>query len=419
MPISKKTLFLLANILLFFYLAGRGYVIYSDTCEYVGHFIYRSPAYPIFLDSVRFFSGTNYLFVTALLQTALIQCAAAFFAATLVEAFDLGTYSFLIFDAALLLPLFDVFAKIGGVGAAIISEGLSFSLFLLALALGVRAIVNRDLRAALWFSFIAATGSLLRSQLAFLQPAAILLAFLVLRGGKIRAALLLALLFVAGLFAGDRLERFYNLEVNNYYGRLSVAPLHVAGKLFYFSTKDDFRGLPAADSITALKIYETLDSKKLLAKYNVRPVEVLRDSPSFNDICWGSLSRVYKEYRCRTCGETPYFFALHSFSGRIAGWLAARHWREYVAVSLSGMVHSGDFLTAAFIACFVLAFSQGAQAGLAGFFIFSGLILLANCFAVEFMSASLPRLYFYSSELELVCVLLVAAILTAECRKNP
>lgn len=414
---GKKTLFLLLNAALLLYISAKGYSINADSYEYINHFLYRPPLYPLFLSALSGLFGQHFLIAAAVLQTAAIQASAAFFAATMRKLFNLGDKGFLLLFGAAVLPLFDFFAQVGGPGNAIMSEGLSYALLLTALALLTKAVFARDTKSALTFAALAVCSTWLRPQLTFLYTAALGLALLKPAQGSLsRKLLAVAALMFALVQGGNYAQKAFHKTMNGYPANMSVTAQHLAGKMLYLSDEKELGDLKLspADYETAVLVWQELDRKKLLARYHPEKAPAIALSAPFNDICWGTLDKVYRQTRCPDCAPAQAYMGLHNFSVRLARRLLPLHGEKYANLSGREMLRRVDLLTLLFCAAFAAAFFVIKRKELTLLFALSVPVLAANCFAIEYFAATAPRLYLYSNMLELLLILTAALVLARD-----
>jgi|GEM_PF-2883654 len=402
---GKKTLFILANAALLVFIAGRGYVINADSYEYINHFIYRSPLYPLFLSALGSLFGQNFLLAAAVIQTAAIQASAAFFANVMRQLLDLGEKGFLILFAACLLPLFDVFAKIGGAGNAIMAEGLSYALLLCALATLAKAAFSRDAKHAAMFAALAVASTWLRPQFAFLYPAAIGLALLKPeKHGQLKKIAVTAAVMASLTLFGNYAQKAFQKAKNGYFAKPSVTAQHMAGKMLYFSDEKEIAALdlPVEDRAAAILVWREMDRKKLLARHHPADRPAISVSAPLNDICWGTLARIYRQTRCADCPPAREYMGLSAFSARLGRKLLPLHGKTYVGLSGREMLRRFDFMTLLFCGAFALSVFVLKEKSLIIIFTLAATALAANCFAVEYFAAAAPRLYLYSDMTELL-----------------
>jgi len=407
---GKKTVFLLVNAALLLFIAGRGYSINADSYEYINHFIYRPPLYPLFLSTLGALFGQHFLIAAAVIQTAAIQASAAFFAHVMKNLLNIGEKGFLILFAACLLPLFDLFAKVGGLGNAIMSEGLSYAVLLCALAMLSKAVFARETKSAALFAALAVCSTWLRPQLAFLYPASLGLALLKPEKGTLpKKVLIIAAVMFALSQIGNHAQKAFHKALNGYSAAPSVTAQHMAGKMLYFSDEKEIAGLdlPVEDRATAILIWRELDRKKLLARHHPADNPAISVSAPLNDICWGTMAKVYRQTRCADCPPAQEYMSLNAFSARLGRKLLPMHGKKIIELSCREMLRRFDFMTLLFGAAFALCVFILKENRLSTIFALATTILAANCFAIEHFAAAAPRLYMYSNMTELLLSVIV------------
>ncbi|MDD4004614.1 MAG: hypothetical protein PHW69_05355 [Elusimicrobiaceae bacterium] len=398
----KKWIFITANLAILFWLGFKGYEIRSDSYEYINHFIYRPPGYPLLLDLFRAVFGAGYLFFVSFFQIAAVLLVSAAVCAELKSRFVLSDIQFAGLYAVLILPLFRTSVIEGGIGNAILPEALAYCVFMLAMAAGSRSAVSE--KSLIGAAALAVAAVLLRPQLAFLYPAvaAAMLRYARAAATRLKAAALFgafALLFLTGAAA----ERFYQLAENGRFTKVSVAPQHIAAKLLYFADKTALQLLPVQDRAVALSIRQTLGRKKLLAADYPAANPAIAQRAAFNDICWGTMAALYQREACMPGDEAARcYLKLNAFSRRVVGVLGPEYGIKVVFAAGSGALRRANWLTALFCVCFAAAVFWIKNPALIWFSALSALVLLVNCAAVEIFSDGAKRLYLYSDALEML-----------------
>lgn len=395
------------------WLGFEGYDIRADSYEYINHYIYRPPGYPLFLDLSRLVFGTNYLFFVSFMQIAAVLAAAWWCARELKMRFALARWQTGIVFATLILPLFDTPVMEGGIGNAILTEAFAYSAFLICAGLLARAAKTGAGLTALTVLMTAAT--LIKPQLAFIWPAAGAAVWLYNRKMFTKTA---ALFFTCFILCSTG-ERLYHLAVNGYFAKMSVVPHHMAAKLLYFADENALSRLPLPDREPALAVYRDMAAKKLVAANFLEPIPAIAERTAFNDICWGTMADVYPENFCPKGEKNPgCYIMLADFSRRVIFALGPVFGREILETSLAAMFGAANWLTLLFCAGFAGAVFIIKNRAVTALFALSALMLLTNCAMTEILSDGATRLYLYSDALELALFALAACLVLTRRAKQ-
>ncbi len=413
LDMRKKWFTIAAGVLVLFWLSSKGYVIHSDSYEYINHYIYRPPFYPLFLDLWRAVFGANYLFFVQLFQIAAVQCCAILPAVAFKRRFSLSDTQTLAMYIIFILPLFDTKIVFGGIGNLIIPEAFSYCCLLGVLYLLTETDTsNKNL---FRLAVLAAVSTLVRPQLAFFYPAAIAAALSRKTKPGTLAALAAALVL---LFGGVSItERLYHKLENGVFAKVSVAPHHLAGKAMYFADKHLLKNLPEQDRQTAILIHQKLDEKKLTSRHSTGISAIASPIP-FNDICWGTFERFYRKSECADSdSHTQCYLKLHAFSGRIDAAILPQYGAAIGIETVKAMLGRLNLLTFFFIIGFTTAVLRIKDRELVRLYIIAAVMLATNWVSVELFSDGSKRLYLYSAALELTMATLTICMVMN--RKRP
>ncbi|MFA6583690.1 MAG: hypothetical protein WCS77_05275 [Elusimicrobiaceae bacterium] len=400
-----KILYLCAGAVLTLFLALKGYDIRPDSYEYIHHFIYRPPAYPLFLDLYSLVFGADYLFFVSLTQIATIMAAAYWCASELKSKFSLPAWQAAPLFAVFIMPLFATHIMDGGIGNAILTEAFAYSVFLVYWGLLARA--DSSERALVLLTAISATVTLLRPQLVFLWPVTVATVWLY---GRKRLAKT-AIIFLVCLAASSAGERLYHLSINDIFAKTSVVPQHMAGKLLYFANEDALSRLPQSEREPALAVYRVMAGKKLLAANYPGAGQAIENAADFNDICWGSMADTYFERYCPAGEENAgCYLMLTNFSSRLVYSLAPQFGGKVLKAGIAAMFDAANWLTLLFCAGFAAAVFVIKNRQLAVLFALAAVMLFANCAMAEILSDGVSRFYIYTTSVELELIILTAGM---------
>lgn len=291
-------IFLIASII-------HGPQFARDTIDYIAGSIIRPPLPCIIFDSVRFLFGKAYACAYLVVQTVGIIGAAYYFTEIFRKSMKITLqYSFIVF-IVLLSPII-----IGWMGSFMLTEAISYALFLLSFALVLSLINDYSLFKHIILSFLVLSNMLNRPQMLFfyLIYTAVSVYILVRKNGT-RKGILLSVVTVA-MLAGCYvvIEGGYNYLKHGIFARSDfTGKSQLAASLLYLSDAKDVRLFENKPYYPAMvQIYAEMDEYKLFAKYRhdfdmsyaqywdsgIRPVGIYRATSSRGDVInWHTLAR--------------------------------------------------------------------------------------------------------------------------------
>jgi hypothetical protein len=246
--------------------ARAGFIVFPDTAGYASNAAFRPFGYPVFLN---LFGGS--FTAVALVQTVLVLSVSAWAGRVLTRRFALPAWSFALLYFMLVTPLLpskSVYASTHGlIGRSIITEAVTYAVFIAAFAALVESVFSPRLRWFLAFVVLSVCSTWLRSQMVFMLVACVpvIACASILRSKPRTAAILLAaLVAVAGLGRGA--QKIYRAHASG--GELAAhggaAALLVPA--LYLSSPADVDAVAIPEDKTALsKIYDRFDKERLFA----------------------------------------------------------------------------------------------------------------------------------------------------------
>ena len=445
LTVRERGTFVLLSIVVFMGLyLYSGVHICADYQQYLEMHINREPGYPMFLLLLRTIFGGNeiYFSVAAIVQSIFIALAIAYITITVSELFGLDRLCRFLVWVIFLVPSL-VTALLSQthliISCSIISEALTFPMFIIFVGLLLRACFGEKNNGRYWIaSMIAAfLSSFVRGQLMpMMMVCALLWIVDVIRrrndSGKMirkisRCAAIVA--FMGLLFAGRLLMiKSYNLYfsgsfVNNTYGSVSFSV-----QAMFVADEDDIRYISDERTRHMFPIvYQEMQKSKANIDYvgsdDIRDIAYYIED-KHDGVKYYCVEGPTREY-LRTLGMQDYVeqnieidriasnMSRAVLSHHLGGWL-----RDYFGISINGLIRSIAYdksvLTAVALCLYCIAVimqivlwkrdHESRSAYLMGIAL---LIILANVYATSLMIMCLSRYMIYGFPLFYTALLIM------------
>lgn len=247
------------------FLSGSGYEMYHDSTEYIQGWRYLPALYPTFLKLLRFIFGEQYLIVTIVVQTVFAVVSIVILVDVIIRTFELQRFfEHVIVFGGVILTFFvdnlDIFHKgFGTCNAWILTEGLSYPLFLLSVAMCMLFLRNRDGERRYYFLVIFLVFlALCRTQMYACWGMVVLILLYRMHFQKVNWRIIgkQFFLLVISIVITICLQRVYEINAygveNHPFNQCSSA-----GHLMYIAHEEDAEGIDSAEEKELfLKIYK-------------------------------------------------------------------------------------------------------------------------------------------------------------------
>lgn len=423
---------ILVSIMILIPTVLKGAVFSPDTMDYVSKQIIRPPLYPLFIDFMRTTFGSHYLEAVVTSQCLLILCSAYYLGATLKKYYPLPLAVHGIVHFFLILPLLPAHRIYGGIygsiANAVLTEALSYGIYLIVVALIVRCLYAPTVRLLGALLVLSVLNTLNRGQFAFMY--AILLPFFLYLGFKgSMTRKQVVMLLMASLFlivTGDMAERLYHERYNHSFGKNTFWKTHVLGTVLYLSDFRDLQDLPLRndhDQAVMHRIALKMDKMKAFSMYK----EAFHQNISsfyfqnFPGIIWKIIVPSFSEDRAGPVPNDELLQQVDSFSGRVLPLLLKKHFLDYARFTAVKFLDSFSFREGFFFAILFLPFflPLKMESSLVALMILTAAMVVFNRVLIVPIIYACDRYLFYTDILEQAVAVLFMGRLYLTQRVHP
>jgi len=421
---SSQNLYILAIFSVFMIVFGSlGTIMSSDSSDYILKSIIRSPLYPLFIDFIKsMFGSQNYS------PLAIIQLFLGFFACyrmvrTLQDIFKFNNIVFIILFLLHLTPYGFLF------GNTLLSEGLAYPLFLLAMQAFFKGLLRKNMKALFFFVLFTSLLILTRRQYLFLYVVGfIAYVYIILfwekeprkeprkelgeeprEGHRLKNYFALTLLL--SIIGTNLLERSYHYYYNDKFTPVPFVGFQLITMPLYLSSEEDlhiFKDKTEASIFKEAQIYmkeKRCNASERWSK-NQHP-EFNHFYMNYNNVCWHSLSPALSNNHINDWNVKD------NLLNHMAWQLIKADWKRYVSLYLRNVIHGlgGYYLFFliffTFVASLHFHIKNKDTLSLALFFVI--LISYGNYFLVAFFEPAMTR-YTFSTNIIMISLFIVGIL---------
>ena len=273
---NKKIIFLSSiGFIIIFYLTAsiiiysNGIQILPDSNSYINMFPLRPPLYPLIISIFHNFNTNQYLKLLLIFQILLCSYAIYFFCKNLKLLFKLPLHIIFLISLLCSAPYF-IFYNLANY---IISDAVSYPLFLITLSFFLNAIVRNNIK-PLTISFIFIIFLILsRKQMLFFYPIIIflLLYFYLIQKEIRKRIILLFVFFIISVILTNLIERIYFLKIHNKFATVPATGIQLATPAFYVSNQlDSVLFSDKEERLYFNTVYQTISDSNWTLQANTR-----------------------------------------------------------------------------------------------------------------------------------------------------
>ncbi|MFA6584748.1 MAG: hypothetical protein WCS77_10660 [Elusimicrobiaceae bacterium] len=251
---AGSAFFLLFNLALFIALSRAEITLSPDSQGYIYGSFLRAPGYPLLLSFFKLFAPDNFLRLAVIFQAGFVISSVLWAACVIKKHFSLSKPFFLLVYLVLLWPLLPF--KGGSLANQIMTEAVTYGLFLIASGFFIKGLFEKSTKALLFFIILSSFTVLLKPQFMFMPLcAAVVTGALFLADHDKRKALTLFAALFLSLFAvkiADKSWHYFR------HGSFSSGPgfgLHMAMNAFFLSDDDTAAQYSSPDNALFSDIY--------------------------------------------------------------------------------------------------------------------------------------------------------------------
>lgn len=406
---KKAPLYVLIIYALVFVFCLSNDAIFSyDTYDYLKAMPYRQLGYVIFVKGFSYMFGGYFDTAVVLFQTVFSLFAVQYFQAKVSKLFALNTVLKLPLLAILIFPFFKPLSIVNN----ICTEGLSYGLYLLFVAVGIDILINNKRNYLKYYALLYVALVFMRGQFVF-STLIFGFTYFILHRKQIskKKQLITLFVFMAIPLIPSLGERTYHKLKDGIFKGTPFGYVSASTAAFYVSEKSDITLIKANDAKAVFKLCrQELETKNLL----LDPKDSNKERYSFfhehlPEICNQTIhasGKAYFQGQDIPDPENPNpavaraYFKIEAVCKDLTFILIKANFSKWLALYYSNLSHGFYTPLILFFTIFVMIFSFiktlfSHQKCYTILFLFSGLIL-SNAMLIAFASHSIMRYLFYN-----------------------
>lgn len=215
---------------------NRGAVYFPDSYTFLDMAFNHSPVYCLFLRVLTSVFGNNFEMPTIIVQYIIIVFGVDFFVKTIKNIFNINYIGFIILQLISLAPC----VYLHSLGSTILSEALTYPLFLIVFSLALKMVVEENLRYVYKISLLLFVLILTRGQFLALVPVLFLVViYLVYLNKSLIKDFKFLVVLIAIPFITNLTERVYNKAVYGHFVNNAMNYVHLITSPFYIANEND------------------------------------------------------------------------------------------------------------------------------------------------------------------------------------
>ena len=262
---------------------NRGAIYFPDSYTFLNMALNHSPVYCIFLKIITSIFGDYFELPLVAIQCAIIVFGINFFIKTLKSIFNLHQVGIILIQLICLAPCI----YLHNLGSAILSEALTYPIFLVVFAFTLKLFVEENLRylykiCALLFVLILTRGQFL----ALIPVLLLIVGYVVFKTKSLAKNFYFLVMLIALPFVTSLSERVYNKVVFGYFINNAMNYVHLISSPFYISNESDVNLFTNEDEKAYFKlIHNSLKEAKLTRNQNLDKDDYMFYQNNFPKIC--------------------------------------------------------------------------------------------------------------------------------------
>ncbi|MCF7569497.1 hypothetical protein L3X37_14180 [Sabulilitoribacter arenilitoris] len=265
------------------FIISTGAIYYPDSYTFLDMALNHSPFYCIFLKIITSIFGDYFELPLIIIQYIIIVFGVNFFVKTLNTVFNLHHTGFIILQLISLAPC----VYVHNLGSAILSEALTYPIFLVIFAFTLKLFVEENLKylykiCALLFVLILTRGQFL----ALIPVLLLIVGYVVFKTKSLAKNFYFLVMLIALPFVTSLSERVYNKAVFGYFINNAMNYVHLISSPFYISNESDVNLFTNEDEKAYFKlIHNSLKEAKLTRNQNLDEDDYMFYQNNFPKIC--------------------------------------------------------------------------------------------------------------------------------------
>ena len=339
------TLYKLIQIVIYvvigIFVISKGAIYFPDSYTFIDMALNHSPLYCSFLKVFTSIFGENFEFPLVVAQYAIIVFGVYFFVAQLNNVFKIHKVGLIIIQLICLAPC----VYVHDLGRAILSEAITYPVFLILFALTLKMFVEENLTYLYKISGLLFVLILTRGQFLALIPALILVVcYILFKNKSFTKQFYFLVLLIAIPIVTSFSERVYNKMVFGYFVNNAMNYVHVIASPFYIANDSDVNLFSNEDERAYFNlIYSSLKEAELTRNQNLSADkdDYIFYQHHFSKIC---NRRIYDLgldfYQAKGLDYIESNIALNTLCSRMVGPLIKQNFKVWVKLFVKNLKNS-------------------------------------------------------------------------------
>ncbi len=327
----------------------RGPILHPDSDGYIAMSIYRSSLYPLFLAFCRVIGGGNSLTIAVFLQLIFGYLAIVITLDVVRRVLDVRSWVLWPAMALLAVPYVG-----GGNGNVILTEAITYPLFMLAMCALFLVLHERRTADVLGFLACVALLVLARRQFLFLFGAVPALLLWAWRAKARISYVIVGAATIAALVGTTLAEMTYQRVVNGRFTTPPMGGIHaIAAPLYYAQLSDSSLFTDPFERTLFVEMRCEVEARRDLPD-SASPYHPFNYYAKFDNIVHLDVWKVLNEHGIEPAARDPLLMSM-------VRTLEKRHWRDHAQLYVNNVIYGfGGYFQAALIAVLMLVTVRGA-----------------------------------------------------------
>ena len=343
-------------IIVFIIVVMRPYELTPDSGGYLNIDIYRSAVYPLFLSIIRFFSGHYFYTLTIIVQVLLGVFSVHFFIKNLKKNIQLNSIFYILLAIILLAP----YVYLHRVANNIMSEALSYPLYLIVTSFFISSFINEDKKYLLRGLPILFILLLTRSQFLFLIPVGILiLVWIIIKKNNLKEHYIVLPAFILMPLFVSITDKTYHKIMHDHFVSTPWTGIHLITPAFYVSNTNDFS---IYNTNEEKEFFKTIHSALTDQKLNIHELDSTENATLFYIANYSNIANetVFEVGRTLSLEKsdinTQYIF-VDTITNQMALPLVIKNFKSWFKIYIGNAVNAFDTKKNLLLYLFIYAFS--------------------------------------------------------------
>ncbi len=276
-------IYVTAYLVIGIFVISRGAIYFPDSYTFLNMALNHSPIYCVFLKIITSVFGDYFELPLIIIQYVIIAFGINYFIKTLKCIFNIHSIGFIIIQLICLAPC----VYVHNLGSAILSEALTYPIFLALFALTLKLFIEENLKYLYKICVLLFVLILTRGQFFALIPVLVLIVgYIIFRAKSFTKHFYFLVILISLPFLTSLSERIYNKMVFGYFVNNAMNYVHLISSPFYLSNENNVNLFANEDERAYFElIYNSLKEAELTRNQNLKTDDYMFYHNNFSKIC--------------------------------------------------------------------------------------------------------------------------------------